>query len=66
MAYVSVLVLLAPLAIVAALVVLWVRMFQHMLGNPTIPSSARQLWIVAFVIGNVVTAAYYYLTEYRT
>ena len=66
---------LIPLVVIVPLIAFWVWMFGDMLRNPHIPSShpevlrwppiAKNHWIVFFVILNIFTAGYYYLTVCR-
>lgn len=68
---VRIILLLIPLLLVA----FWLWMFSDMMNNAGIPSAAPQgfrwppeaknQWIVLFVILNIFTAIYYYVTEYR-
>ncbi len=66
---------LALLIIILPLLAFWLWMFNDMLNNPTLPlcymslsggRNVRQDWIVAFVVLNVFTASYYYLTEHKS
>jgi len=62
--------LLIPLAVI----VFWLWMFYHMLHNDDIPSVARPTfawppeaknqWLPFFIVLNVITALYYFFTEF--
>lgn len=56
---------LLSLIIVLPLIVFWLWMFREMLADDDLPSSAREYWLVAFVVLNVVAAAIYYVNVYR-
>jgi hypothetical protein len=56
---------LVPLVVAIPLLVFWGWMFRDMLNNDYLPSQARNLWILAFVLMNVFGAVWYYVTEYR-
>ena len=47
------------------LLIFWLWMFWDFVNNRELPAAERNLWIVAFVFFNIVTAIYYYLTAYR-
>lgn len=71
----SLILLLAPIVVIALLLGFWLWMFSNMINNDDIPSQtpaglrwppiAKNQWIVFFVILNIFTAGYYYFTVYR-
>lgn len=65
----QILVLVIPIVLLA----FWAWMFNDMTKNDLLPPcfisissgrNVRQDWMVAFVVLNIFTAGYYYLTEY--
>ncbi|HSX31763.1 MAG TPA: hypothetical protein VLF43_00740 [Candidatus Saccharimonadales bacterium] len=62
------------LVIPVVLAAFWLWMFNDMLKNDDIPSSGargfrwppavKSHWILVFIVLNVLTAGYYYFTEY--
>ena len=58
------LVQLIPLLVTVPLVVFWLWMFKDFANNYEIPRAVRTYWLAAFLFLNILTAIYYYFTEY--
>ena len=56
---------LIPLLIVVPLAFFWVRMFKDMLNNYDVPGVFRPYWTMAFILLNIPTAIFYYITVYK-
>ena len=57
---------LIPLIFILPLIAFWIWMFRAMLKNDDLPDSAKNGWILAFIVLNVFAAVIYYVQEYRT
>jgi hypothetical protein len=56
---------LSSLVIIIPLIVFWLWMFWAMTNNEELPVHSKYYWALAFLVGNVFAAAYYYVTVYR-
>lgn len=56
---------LIPLCIAVPLIAFWFWMFRDMLQNDYIAGNVRVIWLIGFIFASVLTAGYYYFTEYR-
>jgi cbb3-type cytochrome oxidase subunit 3 len=56
---------LIPFIFILPLIAFWAWMFRDMANNDRLPSSAKDNWTLAFILGNVFAAVVYYATEYR-
>ena len=54
-----------PMLSALPLIGFWMWMFTDMWRNPSIPANARTTWTIAFLFGNVFTAAYYWARVFR-
>ncbi len=56
---------LRTLVIIIPLIAFWFWMFWAMTNNEELPANSKYNWALAFLVGNVFAAAYYYVTVYR-
>ncbi len=56
---------LDSLVIIIPLIACWAWMFWAMANNRDLPANSKYYWALAFLIGNVFAAVYYYAVEYR-
>jgi len=55
---------LAILIVFSPLLLFWLWMAIDFSSNPRIQNQLKPFWIIAFVFLNIITATYYYFTEY--
>ncbi len=53
------------LVVVVPLLAFWAWMFREMMNNDYLSPSAKNFWMMAFLVFNVLAAIYYYSTVYR-
>lgn len=53
------------LAIPIGFLAFWVWMYREMMRNEYLTPAAKNYWTMMFIFFNVLTAVYYYATEYR-
>jgi len=46
------------------LLIFWMWMFSDMINNTEISRNLKTQWLVAFILFNVLTAIFYYVTVY--
>ncbi len=56
---------LSALVIIIPLIAFWGWMFWAMANNEYLPVNSKYYWALAFLVGNVFAAVYYYVVEYR-
>jgi hypothetical protein len=56
---------LSSLVIIIPLIVFWFWMFWAMTNNEALAGNSKYYWALAFLVGNVFAAVYYYVTVYR-
>jgi hypothetical protein len=54
-----------PFIVSFPLLFFWAWMFWEMAENPRIRGREHLFWTIAFVFASVITAGYYFFTEYR-
>ena len=56
---------LVPVTILIPLIIFWIWMFSDMINNQSIPRDSRSFWLIGFIFVGILTAGYYYFTEYK-
>ena len=54
-----------PSIISLAAIVFWAWMFWDFINNPKISPDERLFWFVGFVVLSILTAGFYYFTQYE-
>lgn len=54
-----------PLLFALPVILFWLWMFRDMTLNDRLPPEMKNYWVMAFIFLSLITAAYYFVTEYR-